>query len=397
MLRPAHDAAGQKCLEFCNDLVVSNVDVGILGTLSVEVNGRAIKVSSGKQAAILAVLALESPGGVTGDRLVEIVWDDPTSRASHALQQHVSTLRKLLEPERAPREDPAVLVTRRLGYELVARSVDLLEFESLATAGSEAATALRWDDALTHLDAALALWRGPALADIRGSRWFDTTAARLEDRRLLISEVRVEVLLGQGRAADAVPYVEDLLSKQPFRERSWGQLMLALYRSGRQADALASYHQAQKALVDELGLDPSQELRDLETAILRQDPSLDLDRQRSESPMAALHETHRTGTPNHSGMVRLPDGQVVQLEEGENVLGRRPDAHVRLADSRVSRLHAVIEVSGGTAVVRDLASTNGTTVNGRTVSEQVLSDGDILGLGGVELPYERSTPSTTNS
>ncbi len=363
--------------------------IGVLGPLSVSVEGEPVRLTSGKQAAILTVLALESPAVVTAERLVDIVWDDPAESTSHSLQQHISALRKVLEPLRGAREAATVVVTRRLGYELHTTWIDIDEFRQRAAAGSDAAASRSWDNALAHLDAALGLWRGPALADIRGSHWFDTTAARLEDQRMLTAEVRIQALLGQGRSGEVVPQIEELLAAQPLRERLWSQLMVALYRSGRQADALAAYQRAHKALVEQLGLEPGPELRNLEDAILRQDPSLELHRQPGGNPSAELRSTLRTDGRAESGVVTLPDGQVVQLTEGENLIGRQPDAQVLLTDSRVSRMHAVIEVSDDRAVVRDLASTNGTTVNGEPVDEAQLDDGDVIGLGGVELPYER--------
>lgn len=361
----------------------------MLGPLAVEVNGDRVTVSSGKQAAILAVLAVESPGGVNAERLVEIVWEDPSPSSSHALQQHISGLRKVLEPSRGPRQDATVLVTRRNGYELHNSATDLREFELLATSGAESAERGDLDGALALLDRALGLWRGPALSDIRGSSWFDSTAAKLAEQRMLTAESRIAVLIDRDASAAAVPDIEELLSTSPFREQLWSQLMIALYRSGRQADALSAFRRAQTALIEELGIEPSQELRELETAILQQAPSLDLPRKPLNRPVSTLRQTLRTDTPAESGFVLLPDQQVVQLTEGENTIGRDPSADVCLMDSRVSRIHAVILVRGSDATLKDLGSTNGTTVNGNAVVEQLLAEGDMIGLGGIELPYGR--------
>jgi hypothetical protein len=160
--------------------------------------------------------------------------------------------------------------------------------------------------------------------------------------------------------------------------------MLALYRSGRQADALAAYQATRGVLIDELGIEPGAELRDLEQAILVQSPELGLDASRS---MAELHATFRADTLAEAGRIELPDGQSVLLREGITSIGRDPSAHVRMVDNRVSRIHAQIETKDGRCVLRDTGSTNGTRVNGRSVDEHELSDGDLISIGGVELQF----------
>jgi hypothetical protein len=162
--------------------------------------------------------------------------------------------------------------------------------------------------------------------------------------------------------------------------------MLALYRSGRQADALAAYRSARATLVDELGIEPGAALRELEQAILEQRPELDT----ADAPSGGLRATFRSGTGPEMGRIDLPDGQAVLVWEGTTLIGRDPAAQVRLVDSRVSRHHAQIEAHGGRFVLQDLGSTNGTTVNGTPATEHELSDGDVIGVGGVELRYHRT-------
>lgn len=359
----------------------------MLGPLVVEVDGSTVAVPGLKQAAILAALAVEG-APVPAEQLVRVVWDrDADDRLEHTLQQHVSGLRKLLEPGRPPRTGSSVLPFQRVGYELVA-TTDLRLFEDLAARGAQESAAGSAELALDHLDRALALWRGPALSDVRPTDWFDAVAARLAERRVRSVELRADVLLGMGRHHEVVDDLEPFAADLPFREELWGRLMLALYRSGRQADALSAYRQVRTALVDELGLEPGPELRRLEQQVLDQDPTIDAPAPSGGGASADPFQTHRSGTRSEGGTVRLPDGQVVHLSRGRHLVGRQPGAAVPLADSRVSRRHAEIHVDGRGVRVQDLGSTNGTFVDGERVDEEVpLVGGETLSFGGVELVY----------
>ena len=208
---------------------------------------------------------------------------------------------------------------------------------------------------------------------------------RLDEQRLTALEALFDARLESGQAGEVVAEIEQTVSEHPFRERLRGQLMLALYRCGRQADALAAYRAARDVLVAELGLEPGVALRDLEQAILRQSPELDTG---VPSLIGDLHATFRRANarPN-SGRVELPDGQAVLLAEGTTLIGRDPAAPVRLVDNRVSRHHAQIETIAGSCILRDAGSTNGTRVNGTPVSEHELRDGDVISIGGVELKF----------
>lgn len=372
---------------------MAELHIGVLGPLAVTTAGRSVEVPGAKQGAVLAVLALEAGRSVPAERLVEIVWGEHAGdTADHTLQQHISTLRKLLEPDRAPRSAPAVLLTRRQGYELRA-ATDRVEFESRAAAGSRAVAAGDWAAALSELDAALACWRGDALVDVAVTPWFETAAASLEERRLLVVEQRGDVLLELGRDLELVPELESLLAAHPFREHVWAQLMVAHFRAGRQADALAAYRRARIVLAEELGLEPGHELRALEARILAQDPTLRFDTEAGDVSGSAvertLRSTYRSGSSTRVGRVRLPDGQIVHLVEGSNLIGRLSSAHVRLTDSRVSRSHAELVVSGDRVVLRDLDSTNGTTLDGEPVDEVELLSPAVIGVGGVDLDFRR--------
>ena len=252
------------------------LDVRLLGPIEAERAGAPIGLGGPKPRTLLAVLALEPGRVVSVDRLVEALWPgDPPETAAHAIQVYVSQLRKTLGP---------VIATRAPGYELelTPERVDLQRFARLAQDGR---AALEGGDPVAAegaLREALALWRGPALADFLYEPFAQTEIARLEELRTVVLEERIDADLALGRHAELVSELEALVSAQPLRERPRAQLMLALYRSGRQADALAAYRSARETLVEELGIDPGPGLRELEAAILRQDESLLLE----EAPLA---------------------------------------------------------------------------------------------------------------
>lgn len=367
---------------------MSAVRVAVLGPLSLRVDDRVADLASAKQAALLAVLAFDVGRVVSIERIVEAVWG-PTAGdgVEHTLQQHVSTLRKTLEPGRAPRQDPTVLLTRRSGYELAAE-VDLADFDQLATRSAALAAAGRLQETLDVADDALGLWRGEPFADVRVSSWFDAAAAGVEERRLVVIERRNDAVLALGGHAALVPELESQVVDHPFREALWAQLMLALYRSGRQADAVAAFGRARTLLGEELGLVPGPALRDLESRILQQDPDLLVVGTGPATGDHDLRATYRSGVGTTAGRIRLPDGQVVHLVQGENLIGRVPGSVVQLTDSRVSREHAVVVVLDDGVTLRDLGSTNGTSVDGEPVDETRLDGPLTFSVGGVELDYE---------
>jgi DNA-binding SARP family transcriptional activator len=237
----------------------------ILGPLEVVEGGREIAVAGSKPRALLAVLLLHANEVVSRDRLVDELWGAaPPETAATALQVHVSQLRKALGRE--------TIVTRAPGYVIRVGPGDLdaERFESLLEeAHSQEAAA-----AAETLRQALGLWRGPALADL-GDIFARPERALLEERRLSALEHRIEAELTLGRHAKLVAELEGLVREQPLRERLRGQVMLALYRCGRQADALEAYRSGQRLLDEELGLEPADELQRLERAILNHDPSLE--------------------------------------------------------------------------------------------------------------------------
>ena len=252
------------------------LEVRLLGPIQADRDGVPVALGGPKPRALLAVLALEPGRVVSVDRLVEALWPgEPPDTAAHAVQVYVSQLRKALGP---------VIATRAPGYELelVPDRVDVHRFVRLTQEGKAALEGGDPPAAEGALRDGLALWRGPALADFLYEPFAQTEIARLEELRTVTLEERIEADLALGRHAELVSELEALVAAQPLRERPRAQLMLALYRSGRQADALAAYRTARETLVEELGIDPGPELRELEAAILRQDDSLLLE----ETPLA---------------------------------------------------------------------------------------------------------------
>jgi DNA-binding SARP family transcriptional activator/CheY-like chemotaxis protein len=253
------------------------VEFRLLGQVEAWHDGRRLELGGRKQRAVLAALLVRAGRVVSLEQLIDDLWpDNPPARAAATVQVFVSNLRRALEPER-PRGTPAsLLVTSAPGYVLRAGpgAIDAHEFVRLAEDGHRA---LEDDDgelAAELLARADGLWRGAALGDVLHAPFAQAEAARLEELRLSCAEDRIDAELSLGRHNTVVAELEQRVSRHPMRERLRAQLMLALYRSGRQADALDAYRAGRRVLHDELGLEPGAPLRALEQAVLRQDPDL---------------------------------------------------------------------------------------------------------------------------
>jgi predicted ATPase/DNA-binding SARP family transcriptional activator len=250
------------------------MEIRLLGPLEVSRDGRPVEVAGRRLRLLLAVLALQAGRVVEAERLVDLLWPPAGLPADpgNALQALVSRLRRALEPAGADGR----VVARAPGYLLAVApdEVDVLRFERLAAAGHAALAAGRHREAAAALRSGLGLWRGPALADFAGEPFAAGTATRLEELRLGAVEDRCDAELALGEHARLVGELEALVAEHPLRERSHALLMRALYGAGRQADALAAYQRARQVLADQAGLDPGPELRQVEQAVLAQDPSL---------------------------------------------------------------------------------------------------------------------------
>ena len=250
----------------------------ILGPLEVSDEGRRVEIGGHKQRALLASLLLHANEVVSLDRLIDELWGEtPPPTAAKTLQAQVSRLRRSLNGD----EDPAAhmrgpLQTRGHGYVLTVEpgQVDADRFQGMLEEARRARAEGKPEEAAEELRRALALWRGPALADFAYESFAQTEIARLDELQLTALEERIEADLALGRHAELVGELEALVARHPLRERLRGQLMLALYRSDRQAEALHVYQEGRLALAEELGLEPSQGLQRLERQILEQDPEL---------------------------------------------------------------------------------------------------------------------------
>jgi DNA-binding SARP family transcriptional activator/pimeloyl-ACP methyl ester carboxylesterase len=304
----------------------------ILGPLEAREGDRVLACKGAKQRLLLGVLLLHANEVVSSDRLAEALWGErPPATGSKALQMHVSELRDLLEPDRARGRPGRILVTRPPGYELrvEAGQLDLQRFEHAVGEARAAARAGLPRQAADGLREALALRRGPALADLGFEDFLQSDIARLDELRLAALEDRIDADLALGRHADLPAELESLVGRHPLRERLRAQLMLALYRSGRQAEALEVYQDARRALTDELGIEPGRELQELQQAVLRHDPALD---RRSE----AEPETARFARPGREPAYRRAEAARA---------GRPPELETRYAVSGAVRV--AYQVVGG--------------------------------------------------
>ena len=252
------------------------MDFNILGPFAVrDREGAVIPVPGGRERSLLALLLIHRGEVVSSDRIVDALWGERApGTAAKAVQGYVSHLRRVLEPG----EQGTVLVTRPPGYVLRTgdETVDAARFERLAGDGRRALEDGSAAEAARILDEALAIWRGPALAEFAFEDFARDEIRRLDDMRLSATEDRFESLLRLGRHGEISGQLDALVAAHPLRERLRGQSMLALYRSGRQSEALQTYRDGRRLLAGELGLEPGPELQRLERAILAQDPALEV-------------------------------------------------------------------------------------------------------------------------
>jgi DNA-binding SARP family transcriptional activator len=281
------------------------MDFHILGPLEARDQGRVVKLGGAKQRALLAVLLLHQGETLSADRLIDELWGErPPATAAKTVQVYVSRLRKAL----AGREgdgSSGLIVTHEHGYELELdpEHLDAHRFERLLAEGRRELAAGRPERAASALQGALSLWRGPPLANLAYEPFAQREIARLDDLRVWALEQLIEARLALGAHAEVVGQLETLIAEHPYRERLRALLMLALYRCDRQADALQAYQDARRRLVEELGIEPGEHLRELERAILAQDPEL----------AAPLGHDDGDGAAPARGPGELPTGVVTFL------------------------------------------------------------------------------------
>ena len=381
----------------------------VLGSVEVIEDGRRLTVATGRQLAVLAYLLIHANHVVSAERLVDELWgDEPPESGSKAVAFHVSRLRDALEPGRPRGQANGVLATEPAGYVLRAGpdTTDALRAERLVAEGR----ALLADDpaaARARLAEALALWRGAPYADVADEHWAQPEIRRLEELRVRALEDRVEADLALGNHADLVDELAALVSEHPLRERIRGQLMVALYRAGRQAEALRTYGEGRRVLADELGIDPGPELQQLEGWILRQDPRLEppAGRRRVRNPYKGLRPFDEQDSPDFFGrealVARLVErlGQVARAGRFLAVVG--PSGSGKSSAVRAGLIPAlragalagsegwrIAVMQPGSRPIRELAAALGSLVEvaPEGLAERLDRDGDLAGAVASVLP-----------
>lgn len=369
----------------------------LLGPFQMTVGDTPVALGTPKQRAVLAALVLHRNRPVTTDALIDAVWGEgapPEARAS--LHAYVSNLRRLMRTAGA--DERRLLEKASPGYRLTVAddAVDLGRFVTARTAGLEAAAAGRFAEASRHLSVALAQWQGEFLEDLSGFAVVETHAVALTEDRISAHTVWAQAEIACGRAASVIGELEDLVTRHPYREPLWEQLMSAYYLERRQSDALDAYRRVKTVLADDLGIDPDPVLQDLHERILRQAPLNIEGTARKTAADTMIATVNRSMLPATSRPARLRSATGTSHPVAETVtrIGRQSDNDIVLADPRVSRYHAVIVGSGPGHVIIDADSANGVVVEGRRIDGSVaLTDGDRITIGDGEFVFEVDEPA----
>ncbi|MFI9401959.1 BTAD domain-containing putative transcriptional regulator [Nocardia sp. NPDC052316] len=367
------------------------LDVRVLGPVRLLVGGEPVAVGGPKPRALLAALTVNRRRAVSSAALADMVWnEDPPDSYAASLQVFVSNIRKAL---RNSGVDPAlVLRTESSGYrlEVAETACDLGRFEASREAGSRAVALGDHAGAAQLYGAALREWSGRALADLSGLQFADGFATAMDEERLAVASARIDAEIACGRASSVIGELVAMTGEHPLREPLWGQLITALYLSGRQADALDACRRVRTVLADELGIDPGPALIELEQRVLRQEPLGTVELRQVERMAAAMTETV-TEAPStvRSGQLRLPDGRVVSIAQGGLRIGRMTDNDLVLDDPKASRYHAHIMPSRAGLLIKDLHSANGVFVNDDPIENgALLADGDQIRIGATMLTFQ---------
>jgi YVTN family beta-propeller protein len=377
------------------------MDFRILGPLEVTDRGRRIELGGRKQRALLAILLLRGNEVVPADKLIDELWGEtPPPTAPKTLQAHISRLRRSISTDDPSKDEEGPLETRGHGYVLRVEpeQLDAERFQRLLADGRRALARGEPEPAAEKVGEALALWRGPALADFAYESFAQADIARLEELRLSALEERVEADLALGRDAEIVGELEALVSRHPLRERLRGQLMLALYRSDRQAEALEVYQRGRRALAEELGLEPSQALQRLERQILEHDPVLAAVRtERSSIDAATPSRRRRRGLLIALGIIAAVAAAVIAAV----VLGRRGDSEpvivtpnsVAVIDPATTQIVDAIPVGESPGpIAADRASLWVVNLNDRTLMKIAAAARSVVASVGLPTATGRLSP-----
>lgn len=361
------------------------VVVHLLGTVLVVVDGQPVPVGGGKPRTLLARLGLSAPDTVLIDQLVESMWGaDPPPSAFNTFHVHLSNLRRALAGAH-PQAAQAV-ATRPGGYglDIDLAAVDVLLFRRNVREARERAAAGDARAAAVLFRNALAMWRGEPLADLRDVEWAETEAHALGRERSIVETQWIDAELDAGNHLSLIPQLERAAQEDQLDEKVAGQLMLALYRAGRQTDALRVFEAVRLRLSDEIGLDPGPDLRELERRILVHDVAL------MSRPSASrdVEETTRVRPRSSDRATVFVAGRNHDLNDSVTSFGRRPDQDIVIDDEDVSRSQARIERRADRYFLVDLGSTNGTWLNGVRITETELRDGDEIAMGRTIITFK---------
>jgi DNA-binding SARP family transcriptional activator/class 3 adenylate cyclase/WD40 repeat protein/energy-coupling factor transporter ATP-binding protein EcfA2 len=331
-----------------------DVRIKALGSLEVLVGDRPVPAGGAKQRLLLAALLANVNEVVSADRLIDVLWgDSPPEQARRTLQKYVYHLREIIEPRRGDADgEESVLLTRPPGYELRLASdhFDIASFEALVADGQRLARGADLTSALARFDDAIRLWRGPAWAEFADDELFQVEAARLDSLRSLAIEDRADVALALGRHAEVISDLEAAIAAHPLRERPRAQLMLALYRNGQHAEALRAYHAFRSELAEDVGLEPSSSLQELQDAIVAQKPELDW------TAPTTIGRTDSTVGPQRvpGGDGSMPSGTVTfvftDIEGSTRLFRRLKDDYAAVLERHRALIRYAIEQHGGVEV-----------------------------------------------
>src|SRR5882757_3534577 len=321
-------------------MAYSALRFGVLGPLQMSANGTDLPLGAAKQRAVLATLLINRNRIVAIDSLIDAAWQqEPPPEARGSLHAHVSRLRRLVSG--AGVDPAAVLVSAQPGYRLTVpdEACDLGRFAIEQKAGIQAAAAGRFEQASTHLSAALAEWRGPVLEDLRDFQFVEAFAAALGEDKLVALTARAEAEIACGRTHSIVRELEALVVEHPYREPLWAQLITAYYLAERQYDALDTYGRLKTTLADELGIDPGPTLRALHQRILRQEPLDVKHAARVTAKRAAATLQRRPEVAQGSAVAHLRDGagNRYPLRGTATRIGRLSDNEIVVDDETVIR------------------------------------------------------------
>ncbi len=366
-----------------------SLEFSVLGPLEMTIDGTPQTLGGSRQRAVLAMLLINRNRALSADTIAAAAWDDrPPADTRGNIQVLISHLRKLLKTAQLDARE--IIVTTPPGYRLCTSEpqCDVDRFHARKRQAFDAAAGRRFAEASTHFSHALQEWRGEVLDDLHGLRFADTFATGLEEEKIVTLTARAESELACGRTAAVISDLTPLVASNPLREPLWAQLIAALYLAGRQSDALDACRRLRSTLADELGIDPSAPLQELEARILRQES---LEVQRQASATAAVAMTIIDAHPRAArAQLRDATGRVFTIDEGALRIGRMDDNDLTLADGKASRHHALVVDTGASYLIRDLKSANGTYVAGvRVFNSAPLSDGDVIRIGDNEFTFER--------